>query len=290
MNRATSSARVNRRGPRAHGDRGAAEILIDLGGSDTVIDLTALERYGPLGEVATAPARRELSPAPIERPAVLEALQHLEQATAPARPRTYDALKRALDLLVCLVALVVAAPVIAVLAVVIRLDSPGPAIFRQQRVGRNGKIFVFYKFRTMLVDARDRFPELYSYDYSADDLGSMYFKLPHDPRSTRVGRWLRRTSLDELPNLVNVLRGDMTLVGPRPEIPEMLPFYEPHQHCKFAVKPGLTGLAQTSGRNILRFVETNAKDVEYVHRRSLLFDMWILVRTTWCVALMVGAH
>ncbi|MFP5256674.1 MAG: sugar transferase [Acidimicrobiia bacterium] len=224
------------------------------------------------------------------RASVEEALSLVRSASAPPRSRTYEASKRTIDLCVAVLVLVAVLPLMVVIAIAIRIDSPGPAVFRQRRVGRNGETFQFFKFRTMRVDARERFPELYSYDFSDDELGSMFFKLPHDPRCTRFGRWLRRTSLDELPNLVNVLRGDMSLVGPRPEIPEMLPFYESHQHCKFGVKPGLTGLAQTSGRNILRFVETNAKDVEYVQRRSLALDLRILLRTTWCVAMMIGAH
>ena len=290
MNLARSSASVDRRGPQLPADA-EGTIVIGLEQSHTVIDLTNLDGGSPVdsSSVPVAPTESDV-PATSDRLSVADALGRATEASAPRRQRRYHVVKRGLDVVVSLVALIAAAPLIAVLAAVISLDSPGPAIFRQRRVGRNGRVFEFYKFRTMLVDARERYPELYAYDYSPRELGSMCFKLPHDPRSTRVGRWLRRTSLDELPNLVNVLRGDMTLVGPRPEIPEMLPYYEPHQYCKFAVKPGLTGLAQISGRNILRFVETNAKDVEYVQRRSLGFDLWILVRTTWCVALMIGAH
>ena len=142
----------------------------------------------------------------------------------------------------------------------------------------------------MRIDAAERFPQLYAYEYDSDEIETMFFKLPYDPRCTRFGKHLRRTSLDELPNLINVLKGDMTFVGPRPEIPQMLPYYEPHQYCKFAVRPGMTGLAQVSGRNILRFVETNAKDLEYVERRSLWFDLTILFKTVGIVPLMIGAH
>jgi lipopolysaccharide/colanic/teichoic acid biosynthesis glycosyltransferase len=224
------------------------------------------------------------------RPSIDAALAAARVASAPTRTFVYHIVKRALDVVFGSILLVLFSPVIALVAILIRLDSRGPAIFVQERVGKNGEIFRFRKFRTMHVDARERFPELYEYQYSDEELPTMFFKLPHDPRSTRVGRRLRRTSLDELPNLINVLRGEMTLVGPRPEIPEMLPYYEPEQLCKFAVKPGLTGLAQVSGRNILRFVDTNAKDVEYVHARSLALDLTILWRTVGAVALMVGAH
>jgi lipopolysaccharide/colanic/teichoic acid biosynthesis glycosyltransferase len=156
-------------------------------------------------------------------------------------------------------------------------------------VGRDGKLFYFHKFRTMYVDARERFPELYAYDHDDDELETLFFKLKDDPRLTRVGARLRRTSLDELPNFLNVLTGEMSLVGPRPEIPEMIRCYQPEELLKFATKPGVTGLAQISGRNILRFKETNACDLEYVERRSLRFDLEILYRTPGVVVRMIGA-
>jgi len=219
-----------------------------------------------------------------------DALRLAALARAPRSGRAYDAAKRLLDVVIAAGLMVLTSPVMALLTLLIKLDSPGPAVFTQERVGRNGRLFEFRKFRTMYVDARERFPEFYAYEYDDDEIDTMYFKLPYDPRLTRVGRWLRRTSLDELPNLLCVLRGDMSLVGPRPEIPEMLPYYEPHQYCKFAVKPGVTGLAQVSGRNILKFVETNAFDFDYVQRRSLRLDLEILGRTALVVPLMVGAH
>ncbi len=196
---------------------------------------------------------------------------------------------RLLDIVAGVLGLVVSAPVLVVVAVLIRLDSPGPIIFRQIRVGEGGRLFAFYKFRTMWMDARERFPELYAYDYSEHEIRTMFFKVVHDPRLTRVGRRLRKTSIDELPNLINVIRGDMTLVGPRPEIPEMMRYYTPEQLEKFSVKPGLTGLAQVNGRAVLRFQETIAADLEYVKRRSLRLDMWILWRTLVVVVKRVGA-
>lgn len=199
------------------------------------------------------------------------------------------AVKRTVDLVLAVVTLVVTAPILAVLAVVIAIDSPGSPIFRQTRVGVGGEPFTFYKFRTMYVDARERFPQMYAYDYDPDDLPTLYFKHAHDLRLTRVGAWLRRTSLDELPNLINVVRGEMSLVGPRPEIPEMLPYYRPEEQVKFAVKPGMTGLAQINGRNILRFRETNAFDVRYVESCSLRTDLSVLLRTPVAVLKMLGA-
>jgi lipopolysaccharide/colanic/teichoic acid biosynthesis glycosyltransferase len=141
----------------------------------------------------------------------------------------------------------------------------------------------------MWVDARERFPELYAYQYSDDEIRAMFFKVVYDPRLTRIGRHLRKTSLDELPNLINVVRGDMTLVGPRPEIPQMVRYYTPEQLKKFSVKPGLTGLAQVNGRAVLRFQETLVADMEYITRRSARFDMWILLRTVYVVFRRVGA-
>lgn len=203
--------------------------------------------------------------------------------------KAYAIAQRAIDLVVSVILLVLTLPIVLFLTVLIRLDSRGPAVFRQRRLGRDGKLFVFYKFRTMYVDARERFPDLYSYEYTPDEIESMRFKLPYDPRNTRVGRWLRRTSLDELPNLLNVLKGDMSLVGPRPEIPEMLQYYRWDQLPKFEVRPGVTGLAQVSGRNILRFQETIDADLRYVATRSLGQDIRILFRTVWAVIMRVGA-
>lgn len=201
----------------------------------------------------------------------------------------YEPFTRLLDVAIALVGLVLFLPVALALIALIRLDSPGPAIFRQRRIGRGGRQFTFYKFRTMYVDARDRFPSLYAYDYTPGEIRTMFFKLIEDPRLTRVGARLRRTSVDEIPNLINVLKGDLTLVGPRPEIPEMLRYYERHQLAKFGVKPGLTGLAQVNGRAILRLQETISADLEYVRRRSVWIDLWILLKTVKVVLFRVGA-
>ena len=204
-------------------------------------------------------------------------------------PRPYAAAKRSLDILVSAVVLVLALPVLPLIALLVRLDSPGPIVFRQRRVGRGGKVFSFYKFRTMRVDARTRFPEMYAYRYTRQQFLDMLLKTPDDPRLTRVGRTLRRTSLDELPNLVNVLRGDMSLVGPRPELPEMVPYYSEDELSKFAVRPGVTGLWQVSGRAILRNGQQLEADVRYVKSRSLGFDLGILARTAKVVVLRIGA-
>ncbi len=212
-------------------------------------------------------------------------------APIPLRPSPtgYRLAKRVLDLTASAVGLFFFAPIIGIIAVLIRLDSPGPAIFRQLRVGEGGRTFTFYKFRTMYVDAKERFPQLYDYRYTADQWNTLYYKLPQDPRLTRFGRLVRKTTLDELPNLFNVLRGDMSLVGPRPELPEYVKYYTPEQLVKFSVRAGVTGLAQSSGRGTLPVQDQIAADVEYVARSSFWFDLKILARTVMMVVRGVGA-
>lgn len=194
-----------------------------------------------------------------------------------------------LEVAVAVPALILMSPILLLIAVMIRIDSPGPALFFQYRLGAGAKPFRFVKFRTLYVDARERFPELYAYRYTDQQIQSLRFKVENDPRVTRVGRWLRQSSLDELPNFYNVLTGDMALVGPRPEIPEMLPYYKGAMLEKFAVRPGVTGLAQTSGRGRLGFVETVDLDTQYVRTRTFLGDVGLLGRTIRMVVLRDGA-
>jgi len=196
---------------------------------------------------------------------------------------------RAVEIVLALLALVLTSPIILMVAIIIRLDSPGRALFAQRRIGRNGKIFYFYKFRTLYADARERFPDLYRYQYTPKEIEDLQFKREDDPRVTRAGTWLRKTTLDELPNFWNLLKGDVALVGPRPEIPEMLSYYSPEQLIKFSVKPGITGLAQTCGRGRLKFVQTNFYDVEYVKNKSFLLDCKIVWRTIRLVLKFDGA-
>ncbi len=219
-----------------------------------------------------------------------------------------EGLRRFLDVVAASTVLILTAPLLLLIAMLVRFDSPGPALFRQTRMTRcrrrgrgeprpgerrqedmAGCPFQFLKFRTMYVDAKQRFPELYDYDYNAEEIEKLYFKLPEDPRLTPVGRWLRRTSLDELPNFWNVLMGDMTLVGPRPEIPEMSPYYGERERAKFAVKAGVTGPAQVSGRGWLTFNETVELDVGYLEDRSLPKDIVLIWRTVVSVLQRRGA-
>ncbi|HEU0119467.1 MAG TPA: sugar transferase [Bryobacteraceae bacterium] len=185
--------------------------------------------------------------------------------------------------------LIILSPILCVVGLLVLLDSPGPVLFRQWRVGAGGRLFRFTKFRTYFTDARERFPELYNYSYGEKEIEQVCFKVPNDPRATRVGAWLRQTTLDELPNFWHVLTGHMALVGPRPEIPEMLPHYRDGELRKFTVRPGVTGLAQISGRGNLSFRETVAFDLAYVENQSLLEDLRILLKTAQCVVFRRGA-
>lgn len=236
------------------------------------------------GEKASATSVRELDRRDAEHEESLPAFLDRRLADArylllPNRSRAYAVTKRAVDLIVATAMLVAFSPVMVALVVLIRLDSPGPAIFRQDRVTRGGRIFRFYKFRTMYADARERFPDLYDYRLSSDEFESSYYKLTDDPRNTRVGRWLRRTTLDELPNLLNVIKGDLSLVGPRPDLPEFVRLYRPEELCCLFAKAGVTGVAQVAGRSLLTVRERLTLDMRYISQQTLLLDLQILWRT-----------
>ena len=213
----------------------------------------------------------------------------IPEASRPARSTAADAIRRAIDIGIASLGLILLAPIMLLVALCIRMGTPGPALFRQQRIGRDRRPFPFVKFRTLYVDARDRFPDFYAYEFTADDLEKRSFKPKDDPRVTPQGRWLRKTSLDELPNLWNVLRGDMTLVGPRPEIPEMLRYYTGEMAEVFRVRPGITGAAQVSGRGNLSIAEGIRIDVAYLRRRTLWSDLGIIARTVLVVFRREGA-
>ena len=194
---------------------------------------------------------------------------------------------RALDLLATTVLVLLLAPFILLIALVIKLDSPGPVFFRQQRVGRDRRSFLVAKFRTMQHGAHHDVHR--DYMLALIESGTPAPKLAGDARVTRFGGFLRRTSLDELPQLWNVLRGDMSLVGPRPPIPYEVEHYPSHWFERFAVKPGVTGLWQVSGRSEVSLEQMIELDVEYVRRRSVLLNVWILLRTAPAVLTMRGA-
>jgi len=177
---------------------------------------------------------------------------------------------RVLDILIAAGALALASPVLLVAAVVIRLESPGPVIYRHVRVGRHGEPFELWKLRTMVE--------------GAERMGAGLYIERGDARITRSGRFLRRFSFDELPNLVNVLRGDLSIVGPRPTVAEQVQRYTPHQRRRLEVKPGITGWAQVNGRVSLPWPERIELDVWYVDHRSVLLDLRILARTVRMLA------
>jgi lipopolysaccharide/colanic/teichoic acid biosynthesis glycosyltransferase len=191
--------------------------------------------------------------------------------------------------LLALLFLVLYSPMMILIALLIKIDSPGKAIFTQTRIGKKQKCFSFYKFRTMWVDADKKFPDLYKYNYSDQEIETMKFKISNDPRLTKFGSYLRMTSLDELPNLINVVMGDMNLIGPRPEIPEMIKYYKPWQMEKFSVKSGVTGLAQVNGRGLLTFQKTIEYDLDYIKKKNIFLDLYLFWKTLNVVLKALGA-
>ncbi len=193
--------------------------------------------------------------------------------------------KRAFDIVVSSLALLVLSPLLAVIALMVRTDG-GPALFHQSRVGLDGRAFTMFKFRSMVVDAEARLPEL----LTGSDGNGMLFKMRQDPRVTRLGAVLRRLSIDELPQLINVLRGDMSLVGPRPPLRSEVDMYEHWAHRRMMVKPGITGLWQVSGRSDLSWDDSIRLDLYYVENWSLASDMVIMWRTGRAVLERHGAY
>jgi lipopolysaccharide/colanic/teichoic acid biosynthesis glycosyltransferase len=218
--------------------------------------------------------RESLAPAPSVRPV----------AAGRAGSVTMRLAKRMLDLTVATACLIMASPLLLAVAVAIRLTTPGPALFRQARLGRDRRTFELCKFRTMHTGCpddvhREYVRKLLTEDQPPDGGRPGVFKLENDDRITPLGRLLRRTSIDELPQLINVIRGDMSLVGPRPALPWEAQLFDAVFFGRFAVTPGLTGLWQVSGRNSLTMRQGLELDLEYVRRQSLALDLWILVRT-----------
>ncbi len=211
-----------------------------------------------------------------------------EIGTARVRTRAFyqSFVKRLLDVALAGTGIIASAPLWLAIVVAIKLDSPGPAIFVQERVGREGRTFRFYKFRSMHVDAENRLAEV----QSRNEIDGPVFKMRRDPRVTRVGALLRRTSLDELPQLVNVLKGDMSMVGPRPPLPKEVAKYRPSDMVRLSVKPGLTCLWQIHGRSTVGFDRWMEYDREYVRDLSAWLDLTILIRTVWAVLSCRGAY
>src|SRR5205823_2972454 len=210
------------------------------------------------------------------------------ELTAPSLKGQALILKRAVDVVGAALGVLIASPLFAVIAALVKLESRGPVFFTQERVGRGGRRFRIIKFRTMVNGAEHRREQLLARSVYSDP---RLFKVPDDPRITRIGRWLRRTSLDELPQLINVLRGQMSLVGPRPPLPSEVALYAEHHYGRFDVKPGITGPWQVGGRNrITDFEEVIRLERGYIQGWSLARDFAILLRTVPAVFRVREAH
>lgn len=194
--------------------------------------------------------------------------------------------KRAIDIVGASFLLLLASPVMLISALLVKLSSPGPVFFRQQRLGRHNKPFWCYKFRSMVVDAE----AILARDRKLREEFGENFKLKNDPRITPIGAFLRKTSLDELPQLFNVLRGDMTLIGPRPIVPKELEQYGNSQDTLLSVTPGLSGMWQASGRSETSYSERVAMDMDYIERRSILLDVKLIAKTVIAVLRRNGAQ
>ena len=188
---------------------------------------------------------------------------------------TYEFLKRLMDIICSMSALIVLAPILIVVAILIKIESKGPVIFSQERVGINNKKFKMYKFRSMVVNAEDMKEKL---EKQNERKGPM-FKIKNDPRITTIGRFIRKTSIDELPQLINILKGEMSIVGPRPSLPKEVIQFEPWMLERLKVKPGLTCYWQVQGRDHIEFEDWMRLDVKYVKDRKFLLDIKLIFKT-----------
>ena len=203
---------------------------------------------------------------------------------------TYSFLKRTVDITASATALLLLSPVFLVTSLAIRKDSDGPAMFTQKRIGKDGKLFEIYKFRTMVPDADKKLFELLDKDEKAREEYKVNKKLKNDPRITKVGNFLRKTSIDELPQLINVLKGDMSLVGPRPYLPREVKDMGDYYNTIIESKPGITGLWQVSGRSNTTFEQRLEFDKEYTENKGFLYDMGLLTKTVGVVVKKNGAE
>jgi lipopolysaccharide/colanic/teichoic acid biosynthesis glycosyltransferase len=208
----------------------------------------------------------------------------------------YTCWKCVFDLMLSLFAIIILSPLLAVIALLIRLDSPGSSIFRREQVGENGKQFVAYKFRTMHTINDDYKYKAYLIKYILEDApytvdrnGQGVYKVVDDPRVTKFGAWLRKTNLDELPQLFNVLKGEMSIIGPRPDIPFAVNMYNNWHRQRLKAKPGITGLWQVSQRKGLSFKDMVCLDIEYINNQSILLDIKIFLSTIGIILKMDGS-
>ena len=262
--------------------------MFDLAGPTTTSDTSTRLPYAD-----QPPATRRRSPARPRTPVPATAVTAPPLHTPPAAPVHVEPgrparslVKSVVDRSVAAAALVLLLPVLGLVALAVRIQSRGPAFYRQERVGLGGRPFRIWKFRTMAVDADQQLHHLLRHHGRHT---SPLFKVPDDPRVTALGRYLRRYSVDELPQLVNVALGHMSLVGPRPQRPDEVALYAPEQHRRLAVRPGLTGMWQVSGRNDLAWQRAVELDLQYVDEWSLRLDAAIVARTFRVVVRGTGA-
>ena len=187
----------------------------------------------------------------------------------------YEAIKRLIDIICSFVGILVLSPLFIIIAIIVKFTSKGPVFFSQKRVGRNGKEFDMYKFRSMVVNAEELKEKL----AAQNEMSGPMFKMKDDPRVTKVGKFIRKTSIDELPQLWNILKGDMSLVGPRPSLPKEVAQFEDWMYKRLEVKPGLTCYWQVSGRNNIDFEDWMKLDVKYVKERNLWIDIKLIFKT-----------
>jgi lipopolysaccharide/colanic/teichoic acid biosynthesis glycosyltransferase len=273
----------------------------------------------PLGSAVPAESQWAAALAPGAKPPRFGSAHVIpaDQIGLPSRSVS-RAVYRTFETIVALIGLFIGSPLVLIAALVIRLDSPGAALFRHTRPARLVRMrgrdlvarpdlipppggyrpeaqycvpsyFTLVKLRTMYADARTRFPGHYAYKFTQENFHSQFPTIRDDPRVTRAGQLFRKLSIDELPNLWSVVKGDMALVGPRPEAPEVLQYYTPEEMVKFTLKPGITGLAQIGGRGLLNWGETIALDLQYVRTRSVSLDLKIIMLTILRVVTRHGA-
>ena len=187
----------------------------------------------------------------------------------------YEVIKRIIDIVASFIGIILLSPLILIVSILIKLESKGEVIFKQKRVGLNGKEFYMYKFRSMVINAEELKEKL----ESQNEMSGPMFKINDDPRITKVGKFIRKTSIDELPQLINVIKGDMSLVGPRPSLPKEVKKFEPWMMERLEVKPGLTCIWQVSGRNNIDFEDWMKLDIKYVRERSFKLDIKLILKT-----------
>jgi len=275
------------------GDYSNLEIVMGM----KIVDLTVitaplsdervkgcLELIDIMGKTVTVLLDETVAKVARSRPIDFGGLPMVAYDGRPRRP-WHEFAKRGMDVILTGIGLVVISPILLTIAIAVKVSAEGPVLFGQERVGLNGRTFKMYKFRSMVVDAEELKAKL----AHLNEMSGPVFKITNDPRVTTVGRFLRKTSLDELPQLWNVIRGDMSLVGPRPPLPSEVNMYDPKHRKRLAVKPGITCIWQISGRNEVDFEEWMEMDAEYVDRWSLWMDVEILAKTVPVVLMRKGA-